>query len=255
MNRKLYPFLLSLCLILFNFSSTAAQSLLGRRGGASKVPERGIVLLAGGGVAGIKSNICGSPDCNDFGTNLSIGALYKMTSYLGVSAQLDHVRLGGTEKDPRRPLDVSFRSEVIGVTVTGVFNLMDSYAGSAGYRSLQKRFVVPYVRAGGGFIYYTPTSYPGKGDLNDSQTTYDPQRKYPAIALVIPMGAGLRFRVNDEFSVATELMYNVTTTDYLDNVGPELLPAQTKDHYALAAVKLMYTPKITNKVFSRKYSR
>jgi len=254
MNRKLYPVLLFFCLIVFSFSSAAAQSLLGRRGGVSKVPERGVVLMAGGGIAAVKSNICGSPGCNNFGPNLSVGALYKMTPYLGISGQLDYVRLGATEKDPRRPLNVSFKSEVIEVSGTAVINLLDSYAGGGGYRSLRKRFVVPYARVGAGFIYYTPTSFPGQGKLNDSQTTYDPERKYPAIALVVPFGGGFRFRVNDEFSIATELMYHITTTDYLDNVGPELLPAATKDHYGLAAVKLMYTPRIQNKIFSRKYS-
>ncbi len=212
-------------------------------------------MLLGGGITAVRSSICGSPGCNDIGTNVSVGALYKMTPFLGISGQIDHVRLGATEKDPSRPLDVSFRSEVISLTGTAVYNLLDSYAGSGNYRSSRKRFVVPYARAGAGVIYYTPTSYPGQGDPDGSQTTYDPERNYPAIALVIPFGGGLRFRVNDEFSVATEMMYQITSSDYLDNVGPELLPTTSKDHYGIAAIKLQYTPKIKNKIFSKKYSR
>lgn len=255
MNRKLYPILLFLCLTIFDFSTAAAQSLFGKRGDISKVPERGIVVMLGGGVTAVKSNICGSPSCNDFGTNVSVGALYKMTPYFGVSGQIDHVRVGAMEKGPERPLNISFSSEIIGVTGTAVFNLLDSYAGGFNYRSLRKRFLVPYARVGAGFVYYTPTSFPGQGKLNDSQTTYDPERKYPAIAVVVPFGGGLRFRLNDEFSIATEMMYHITTTDYLDNIGPELHPAATKDHYGIASVKLMYTPRIENKIFSRKYSR
>lgn len=252
MNRILYPFLLFLCLSGITLSSAAAQSLLGKRSGVSKVPERGVVLVVGGGVAAVKSNICGSPGCNEFGPSVSVGALYKLTSYLGVSGQIDYVRLGATVKNPNHPVRISFRSEVIELSGTGVINLLDSYAGGAGYRSLRKRFIVPYVRAGAGLIYYTPTSFPGEGDLDDSQITYDPERKYPAIAIAIPFGGGLRFRVNDEFSVATELMYRITTTDHLDNIGPDLHPAATKDHFGVAAVKLLYRPRIQNKIFSRK---
>lgn len=255
MNGKLYPFLLFLCLTIFTSSNAAAQSLFGGKHSVSKMPERGIVVVLGGGVTAVKSNICGSPGCNEFGPNLSVGALYKMTPYLGVSGQVDYARLGATEKGPQRPLNISFRSEVIGVTGTAVVNLLDSYAGGFGYRSLRKRFIVPYARVGAGFVYYTPTSFPGQGNLEDSQVTYDPARKYPALAVVIPFGGGLKFRLNDEFSIATELMYHITTTDYLDNIGPELHPALTKDHYGIASAKLMYTPRIQNKIFSRKYSR
>jgi len=255
MNRKFYPSLLILCLILLNLSSAAAQQLFGGKNSTSKTTESGIVVIVGGGVSAAKSSICGSPSCNDFGPSVSVGGLYKMTPRIGLSGQIEYARLSATEESPQRPLNISFQSEVIGVTGTAVLNLLDSYAGGFGYRSLRKRLIVPYVRVGAGFVYYTPTSYPGQGELHDSQTTYDPARKYPGIALVIPVGGGLRFRLNDEFSIATEMMYHITTTDYLDNIGPELHPAATKDHYGIAAVKLLYTPPIENKIFSRKYSR
>jgi hypothetical protein len=255
MNRKLYPFILFFCLTLFTLSDAAAQNFLSRKRSVSKIPERGVTIVVGGGISAVKSDICGSPGCNDFGPNVSVGALYKMTPYLGASGQIDYVRLGATEKDTRKPLNITFQSEIIQVSGTVVWNLLDSYAGSSGYRSLRKRFLVPYVRAGAGFVYYTPTSFPGDGELRDSQTTYDPERKYPAIAAVIPFGGGLRFRINDEFAISPELMYHITTTDYLDNIGPRLGNPNTKDHYGVASVKLMYTPEIQNKIFSKKYSR
>ncbi|GHA78990.1 hypothetical protein GCM10007389_36360 [Pontibacter akesuensis] len=214
--------------------------------------ERGVVVVVGAGIAAIKSDICGSWGCNNFGPNASVGALYKVTPYLGVNANLDYVQLGAVEKDVNRTLNIAFESEVIQFSVTGVLNLLDSYAGSGNYRSSRKRFVVPYMRAGIGAVYYSATSFPGQGDLDDSQTTYDPERDYPAFAAVIPFGGGLRFRVNDEFSIAPELMYHITTTDFLDNIGPRLGNAATKDHFGVAAIKLQYTPVIKNKLFSRK---
>ena len=216
------------------------------------MPERGLVIAVGAGVAAVRSDICGSGNCNDFGPNVSIGAVYKLNPFWGISAGVGYARLGAEEKDPARPLNISFQSEVVEVTASVMFNLLDSYAGS-GYRSSRKRFVVPYLKAGGGFIYYTPTSFPGQGKLDDSQTTYDPQRNYPAIAAVIPLGAGLRFRLNDEISIAPELTYSLTTTDYLDNIVPPVGSTEATDHYATATVKLLYTPVLKNKILTRKY--
>lgn len=251
MNRTLTCIIILILLLpLLPFAAEAQNSFV-QRIGRSKLPERGLVIVAGGGVAGVKSDICGSPGCNDFGPNVSMGAWYKFTPYLSMAGSIDYIRLGAEEKDPRRPLNVAFQSEVIEVSGSVVLNLLDSYAGSGNYRSSRKRFVVPYVRAGGGFIYYTATSFPGDvSRLEDSQTKYDPERNYPAIAAVIPFGGGLRFRFSDEFAVAGELMYRITTTDYLDNVGPRLADPNT-DHYAVAAIKIMYTPVIKNKIFSK----
>ncbi|MET3540262.1 hypothetical protein ABID22_000973 [Pontibacter aydingkolensis] len=254
MNRNTTCFIILISTLLLMPLGMQAQNSFTQRIGKSKIPERGLVIVAGGGISGVKSSICGSPGCNDFGPNASIGAWYKISPYVSLASSVDYVRLGASEKDPRRPLNVSFQSEVIEVTGTVVVNLLDSYAGSGNYRSSRKRFVVPYARAGGGFIYYTATSYPGDASsLEDSQTTYDPEREYPAIAAVIPFGGGLRFRFSDEIAVAGEAMYHLTTTKFLDNVGPRLLPASGTDHYAVAAIKIMYTPVIKNKIFSKKY--
>ncbi|WP_439883395.1 outer membrane beta-barrel protein [Pontibacter sp. MBLB2868] len=250
MNRFRYCFIILFFLIFTLPTAVSAQSSFLERVGRSNTAEKGIVIVGGVGMAAVKSSICGLPECNNFGPAVSVGALYKLSPYFAFGANLGYVRLGATEKDPNRPLNVTFQSEVVEVTGTVVLNLLDSYAGSGNYRSSRKRFVVPYVRGGAGFVYYTPTSFPGEGDLNDSQVTYDPARKYPAISAVIPFGGGLRFRFSDEFSIAPEMMYQVTLTNYLDNIATE---TSGTDHYAVASLKVIYTPIIKNKIFSKKY--
>ncbi|WP_230407217.1 porin family protein [Pontibacter cellulosilyticus] len=251
MSRSLTCFIILIILLPLVPFGIQAQSSFIERVGRSKLPERGLVIVAGGGIAAVKSDICGSPGCNNFGPNASVGAWYKISPYVSLAGGIDYVRLGAEEKDPRRPLNIAFQTEVIEVTGTFVLNLLDSYAGSGKYRSSRKRFVVPYIRGGGGFIYYTATSFPAEANrLEDSQTTYDPERNYPAIAAVIPFGGGLRFRFSDEIAVAGEMIYHITSTDYLDNVGPRLANPGT-DHYGVAAIKIMYTPVIKNKIFSR----
>lgn len=250
MKRAFSLFIFTIIVFLLSELQVQAQARLLGGNGRSSVPERGIVVIGGVGVAGVKSDICGLPECNNFGLAVNIGGMYKRSAYLGYGVNLGYARLGATEKDPNRPLNITFQSEVIDVTASVTLNLMDSYAGAGNYRSLKKRFLVPYVRAGAGFVYYTPTSFPGEGDLNDSQTTYDPERKYPAITPVIPFGGGLRFRVTDEFSIMPEMMYHITFSHYLDNIKTE---TSGTDHYGTAMLKIMYTPVVKNKILIRKY--
>lgn len=250
MNRS-FAFILTFVLLVITAGDTFAQlSLLKKRWQDSKVPEEGMVIVVGAGIAAVKSDICGSWNCNDFGPSASVGAIYRFTSDIGVGINADYLRLGAREKDPAQPINVAFRSEVISITGIGIYNLIDSYAGSGNYRSSRKRLMVPFLKAGAGVVYYTATSYPAENDLDESQTTYDPERKYPAVSLVIPFGAGLRFRFSDELAIAPELVYHITTSDYLDNIGPRL-GNPLNDHYGLFSVKLMYTPVVKNKVFSK----
>ncbi|WP_299707645.1 outer membrane beta-barrel protein [uncultured Pontibacter sp.] len=249
MSRSLQAFLLLFAITLSISTSAQAQDSAIRRMGVSKIPERGLSVQAGVGLAAIKSDICGSYGCNDIGPAMGIGALFKLNSYWALSGEVKYAKLGATEKTPTD--NITFESEVIEVSTMLVLNLMDSYAGSNNYRSLRKRFIVPYVKGGGGFVYYTPSSYPTNRAEN-SDVTYDRMRSYPAIAGVVSGGAGLRFRFSDQWSVAPELVYSITTTDYLDNIGPPIGFEHTKDHYGTASVKVIYTPMLKNEVFTRK---
>lgn len=253
MNRKRYYLLTLLLLLLLNPWDALAQQYRYKRGSKeTNVLERGWVILLGGGVTAVRSDICGSWDCNDLGPNVSVGGLYKFSPYFGVSGTIDYVKLGAVEKNTDAPLNIAFESEVIEVAASAVVNLLDSYAGSGNYRAKRKRFMVPYIRVGLGGLYYNATSFPADRKLNDSQVTYDPQQKYPAFAAVVPVGGGIRFYINDEFSVAGELGYRITSTDLLDNIPATLTNGSRKDEYGVLAIKLQYTPVFKNKIFSKK---
>jgi hypothetical protein len=249
MSRRLGLFFVFLAIAAVTVPSAYGQGDLIRRMGMSKIPERGLVIQAGVGLAAVKSDICGSWGCNDIGPAMGIGALFKATPYLSYSGEVEYVKLGATEKTPTH--NVTFESEVIEVTASVMLNLLDSYSGSNNYRSTRKRFAVPYAKAGIGFVYYTPTSYP-TNRRDNSQETYDRERTYPAIAGVVPFGGGIRFRFSDQWAVAPEVMFQMTTTDYLDNIGPRIGFAHTKDHYGVVSVKVLYTPITKNEVFTKK---
>ena len=42
---------------------------------------------------------------------------------------------------------------------------------------------------------------------------------YGQVALVVPFGAGLNYRMNYEWSIGLDAIYRFTTTDYLDDVS------------------------------------
>ncbi|WP_242920064.1 porin family protein [Pontibacter liquoris] len=256
MSRNRYALvILSTLFILLPFAASC-QGLLQSRNQVDGAQQQRLVLEAGGGLAAIKSDICKGWACNTFGARLRMGALYKLNARVGVNGGIGYARLGAKEANPAHPLNMSFQTEVIDMTVSGVYNLLDTYSGSGNYRSSRRRLVVPYLMAGLGGIYYTATSYPGQGSLNESQTKYAPARSYPALAAVIPVGGGLRIRLTDQLSLVPELLYHVTSTDFLDNYQP----ASTrnlikKDHYGVALLKIQYTPPVANQLLSRKRSK
>lgn len=253
MNRKPYYLLLPLLfLLLYPWDAMAQQYRYKRGSKSTNVMERGWVILVGGGVTAVRSDICGSWNCNDIGPNASVGGLYKFSPYFGVSGTIDYARLGAVEKNPEAPLNIAFESEVIELAASAVINLLDSYAGSGNYRAKRKRFIVPYFRIGLGGIYYNATSFPADRPLDDTQVKYDPEQKYPAFAAVVPVGGGLRFHINDEFSLAGELVYHVTGTDLLDNIPPTLINGPRRDEFGVLAIKLQYTPVLKNNIFSKK---
>lgn len=251
MNGKSYLVLVCLFLALFGAGSAGAQSIFNKKSGGSAVPERGIVFVVGGGTAAAKSDICSGLGCNNLGLNVSGGALYRFSQRLSVGGSIDYARLGATGTDSLRLQQVSFQSEVIEVAGMVVFDLLDINAGTGNYRSSRKRLLVPYIKAGAGFVYYTPTSYSGAGELRNSQITHEPERKYPAVALAVPFGAGLRIRLSEVVSIAPEFTYHITTTDHLDNMGARA-GSHGNDHYGTAAFKVLYTPVLRNRILSRK---
>ena len=77
----------------------------------------------------------------------------------------------------------------------------------------------PYFGGGVGMTWYNPyTSLNGeKYYLRDIAT--EPNKKYGNSTLVIPLTAGIKFKVNDFTNLNFELGYRFTTTDYLDDVS------------------------------------
>jgi hypothetical protein len=77
----------------------------------------------------------------------------------------------------------------------------------------------PYVGIGLGITSYNPyTTLQGEQYfLRDIPT--EPDKNYRDVALILPLTAGIKFKVNDFMNLNFELAYRFTNTDYLDDVA------------------------------------
>lgn len=77
----------------------------------------------------------------------------------------------------------------------------------------------PYLAAGIGFTTYNPyTELQGeKYFLREIPT--EPGKDYGSVAMIIPVSAGIKFKVSDFVNINFEVGYRHTNTDYLDDVS------------------------------------
>ena len=94
----------------------------------------------------------------------------------------------------------------------------------------------PYLTAGLGFVYFNP-----KSDLDGEVYALQPlgtegqglpggPGNYSKMALAIPFGGGVKFKINDRYNFGIELLARRTFTDYIDDVST--VYANTDDLFA-----------------------
>jgi hypothetical protein len=106
----------------------------------------------------------------------------------------------------------------------------------------------PYLFAGGGFAFLNikrdwskmdPTVF---GDNTDVQSglVIDAAKTLPRMIPVIPVGAGVRYTLNDRFSLTAETSYRFSNTDYLDGFSKSA-NAGRNDHYLSHSIGIIYS--------------
>ncbi|MCC9166164.1 hypothetical protein [Pontibacter harenae] len=179
---------------------------------------------------------------NGYGVNANAGVMYQFTPQVALLGNLEYARFNGAQDMAGYKLknSFSFSSEAVSFSGSAVFNIANNYTLAGLYRrSIRNRMImVPYAKVGLGVMRYNAVSFGEATDEPDSE--FKPT--YPAIAAVIPVSAGLRFRCSNEFSFAPELTLNLTTTDYLDNTKRKGGYTGSTDQFVTASIKVFYTP-------------
>jgi hypothetical protein len=118
-----------------------------------------------------------------------------------------------------RDRNLSFTTPLKELSLMAEFNFM-SYIPDAG-----KNLYTPYIYLGGGLTSFAPrTTY--KGDVYGltQLNTEGLASPYAKTAIVIPFGAGIKYNFSGKWTVAADLGYRYTNTDYLDDVSGVYAP-------------------------------
>ncbi|WP_454801814.1 type IX secretion system protein PorG [Mucilaginibacter phyllosphaerae] len=113
-----------------------------------------------------------------------------------------------------RDRNLNFTTPLKELSLMAEFNFM-SYIPDAG-----KNLYTPYIYAGAGITAFAPrTTYNGKVVGLRQLRTEGQEDPYAKNAIVVPFGAGIKYNFSGKWTVAGDLGYRYTNTDYLDDVS------------------------------------
>ncbi|AKQ44950.1 hypothetical protein TH63_03800 [Rufibacter radiotolerans] len=202
-----------------------------------------LTLTAGGGVSVMNSDYAADNrstknllKSNGFGVTAGLGAIRQVTPYLAAFVNVDFYQIKGEQTFTLEQKDLSFKSSVVSGTGALAMHLASRNTLNNFYnRSFQGAVViVPYVKLGVGLLGYDV-------DSNETAPEGTEGKSYPAMALVIPIGGGVRFRLSDQISIATDLTLSMPSTDFLDNREGTNSYLGSNDKFASFTIKALYT--------------
>lgn len=142
----------------------------------------------------------------------------------------DEVAGGGKNTTGRLDRNLNFRSPVIEASVQGEFYFIGEKDGSAyrirGMRGSNYGGLSAYLFGGIGAFYFDPRGQDDAGNWvrlkplkTEGQGLPGGPDEYSSIAIAVPMGFGVRWALNRQFTIGFEYGLRLTNTDYLDDVS------------------------------------
>lgn len=156
---------------------------------------------------------------------IGVWGSYEYSNKLMLRAGIHFAQVNAQDKyqtnELRRLRNLSFASNIWEGHIAGEFHFL----------GMQDRVFSPYVMGGVAVFHFNPYAYAPvsaggrKTFLRPLSTegqglTGFPDRKpYQLTQVAIPLGAGVRMKLNEKFSVGAEISYRITFTDYIDDVS------------------------------------
>lgn len=113
-----------------------------------------------------------------------------------------------------RDRNLSFKTPLKELSLMTELNFM-SYIPDAG-----KNLYTPYIYAGVGVTAYAPrATYNGEVFGLRQLRTEGQDNQYAKTAIVVPFGAGIKYNISGKWTMAADIGYRYTNTDYLDDVS------------------------------------
>lgn len=193
---------LSLCVLL---SSTI---------GFSQTNEVGVM----GGVALYNGQLSKTPFVLDEAKPMgSIFGKLGISNQLGIQGSLSMGKISGDDANKKTSYvrNLSFESNIFEVGFTGIYDIFD----------LDYSKATPYVYGGFAVFHHNP-----KAEVNGKMVELQPlgtegqglpgyEDKYSLWQISVPMGAGVKYKMNDQFILRGDFGARMTLTSYLDDIG------------------------------------
>lgn len=155
-------------------------------------------------------------------SNFAFGAgiKYDITPNVAVRLAYNHGTVEGDDKKSKDPLlqarNLSFISKI------NEGSLLFEYTPL----NMEDHLISPFIFGGIAVFHFNPYAYDSTGNkvylkpLSTEGQGVDPDRKpYNLTQFAIPVGIGVKFRINDNTVLAYELSARKTNTDYIDDVS------------------------------------
>ena len=226
----------AVCLLMGQVTESSAQ----RRPNTNFVPYSSVTF--GGGTCTYFGDLAGyrQPLKSLFTLprwNVGLGYTRQFTPHFAARAMFTWARITGDDytfnkNDIQDNLvqyarNLHFRNDLKEFAVTGIYNFRGD-----GRNSDNRAKFTPYIFGGVALLAHSPeartpvTSEPGSQQwvkLQPLHTEGQGQpgfaKPYSLVTVAIPAGFGVRYRLNDNFTIGAELGLRITFTDYLDDVG------------------------------------
>lgn len=174
---------------------------------------------------------------------LALHIYRKISPAFSVRLNLNRGKLYGNDAkysnpDWRQQRNFNFTSPVTELSVQGVWSFLEGRTPR----------LSPYVFAGAGLSFVKikrdysnyNAAYFGESSSVSAGLAEDAATSLPRMIPVVPVGAGVRYFLNDRFSLIGETSYRLSATDYLDGFSKSA-NAGKNDHYLSHSVGVIYS--------------
>jgi len=147
-------------------------------------------------------------------------------NYIGLRVGAHYTNLGysdiyNTHNEYQNRRNLSFNTNLFELALQGDFNFFKFVPGDPDHS------FTPYVTMGVGIFSYDPYAYLGGqkyflrplGTEGQGSAAYPDRKPYNTMAVSFPIGAGVKYALNDRMNVGLEIAYRFGNTDYLDDVS------------------------------------
>lgn len=136
-------------------------------------------------------------------------------------AQLGYSDVYNTHSSYMNRRNLSFNTNVWELAIQGDFNFFRFMPGEPQYS------FTPYITLGAGVFSYDPYAFlAGEkiflrplGTEGQGNSLYPDRKPYSTMGISFPIGAGIKYSLNERVNIGFEILHRITSTDYIDDVS------------------------------------